>query len=217
MRPRYDISKAYGILTVYVPDATPNGSGNGNSNYYIPVSSAPIQEAGSNNGTPATSSSLIVPSSTIEDSMHIDDTRNRIYIHNLDAEVAEIEASEPPTERLIFLPDIEKHFSRIPSQVLTNRRGSVDSNHEGQELVLYSVPKSLTLDEEQDSVRKAIGEARERARERAAEVEKARREEMERRYSHDAGDGEVVETAHGYGSGYGEPAQDDDPDAMDIE
>jgi len=144
--------------------------------------------------------------------MLVDDTRDRIYIHNLDAEVAEIEASEPPTERLIFLPDIEKHFSKIPEQVLMNRRGSLDSNHEGQELVLYSVPKSLSLNEEQDSVRKAIAEARGRAR------EKARQEEMERKYGHGhGGDEEVVETAHGFSGGYAGAVGDDDLDAMDIE
>lgn len=154
---------------------------------------------------------MTTPSSS-EDGMLVDDTRDRVYIHNLDAEVAEIEAAEP-AERLIFLPDIEKHFSKIPEQVLMNRRSSLDSSHEGQELVLYSVPKSLTLGEEQDSVRKAIAEARGRARQKAAEL--ARQEEMERKYGQ-GGDEEVVETAHGYSGGYADAGKDD-PDAMDIE
>jgi len=152
------------------------------------------------------------PPYTGEDGMLVDDTRDRVYIHNLDAEVAEIEASEP-AERLIFLPDIEKHFSKIPDQVLMNRRGSLDSNHEGQELVLYSVPKSLTMSEEHDSVRRAIVEARQRARDKAAE--EARHDEMERKYGN-AGDDEIVETAHGYSGGYA-PESVDDLDAMDIE
>lgn len=193
------------VLIYCHEDAAPNGAANSNSNYYIPVSAA-AQSTQTNPPGP------VIISNTTEDGMLVDDTRDRVYIHNLDAEVAEIEASEP-TERLIFLPDIEKHFSKIPEQVLMNRRASLDSNHEGQELVLYSVPKSLTLDEEQDSVRKAIVEARGRAREKAAE--QARQEEMERKYGH-SGDQEVVETAHGYSGGYTD-AVEDDPDAMDIE
>ncbi|EMC95256.1 hypothetical protein BAUCODRAFT_51935, partial [Baudoinia panamericana UAMH 10762] len=95
-----------------------------------------------------------------DDLMQVDDTRNRVYIHDLDAELADIESEE---EKLIFLPDIEKRLSRIPQQVLNGRK----DDQEHQELVLYSVPKSLTVDESHDSVRKAIIETRQRARERA--------------------------------------------------
>jgi hypothetical protein len=144
--------------------------------------------------------------------MSIDDTPNRVYIHNLDAELADIEAREP-NERLIFLPDIEKHFTRIPEQVLLDRRVSADSNHEGQALVLYSVPRSLTVDEGHDSVRRAILEARQRAKEKAEED--ARYEDMTRKYGQGEED-HLVETAHGYNSGY-EDAQEENLDAMDIE
>ena len=174
---------------------------NGNSNYYIPLTPSPT------NGTPIPPQTGL--GATVEDdSMNVDDTRHRVYVQNLDAELAEIEANEPD-ERLIFLPDIEKHFSRIPEHILSNPQ---DATRQQQELVLYSVPRSLTLDESQDSVRKAILEARQRARDKA--VEEARHQEMERQYA--KGDGDVVETAHGYGSGYEQPA-DEDADAMDIE
>lgn len=173
---------------------------NGNSNYYIPVTPPP------SNGAPIPPHGG--PDQDHVDSMNVDDTRHRVYVQNLDAELAEIEANEPE-ERLIFLPDIEKHFSRIPEHILSNPQ---DEAQQQQELVLYSVPKSLTLDESQDSVRKAILEARQRARDKTAE--EARHQEMERQYA--KGDGDVVETAHGYGSGYEQPA-DEDPDAMDIE
>ena len=127
--------------------------------------------------------------------MHLDDRPDRVYIHDLDAELAS--DTESDSERLIFLPDIEKRFSRLPDQVLHSSSG--DSN---QEMVLYSVPKSLSIDEPHDSVRKAIIEARARAREKAVEDARERQEEMERSY----GQGSVnngVESAHGYGSGYG--------------
>lgn len=140
--------------------------------------------------------------------MQVDDTRDRVYIHNLDDELADIESDE---EKLIFLPDIEKRFSKIPQHVLTGRR---DDDHEGQELVLYSVPKSLTADEDHDAVRKAILETRHRAREKA--VEEARQQDMNCKYGQSR-DVEVAETAHGYGAGYVEDLDVPDPDAMDMD
>ena len=136
--------------------------------------------------------------------MQVDDTRDKVFIHDLDAELENIESDE---DKLIFLPDIEKRLSKIPKQVLG---GSQDDDHDNQELVLYSLPKSLTVDEGHDSVRKAIVEARQRAREKA--VEDARQEDINRKYDH-SGHVESTETAHGYSSGY---AENTDPDAMDI-
>lgn len=138
--------------------------------------------------------------------MAIDDTRDRVFIQDLDAELADIESDE---EKLVFLPDIEKKLSKLPKQVLY---GSRDDDHDGQELVLYGVPKSLTVDEGHDSVRKAIIESRERAREKAAED--ARHADMERQYDHSDYDA-AAETAHGYNTGYLEE-DEHDPDAMDI-
>lgn len=138
--------------------------------------------------------------------MQVDDTRDRVYIHNIDDELADIETEE---EKLIFLPDIEKRLSKLPRHVLTGIR---QDEGENQELVLYSVPKSLTVDESNDSVRKAIVEARQRAREKAAE--EARHEDMVRKYDQSEHSG-LVETAHGYCGGYEEELERD-PDAMDI-
>ncbi len=147
-----------------------------------------------------------------DEHMHLDDRPDRVYIHDLDAELAS--DSESETERLIFLPDIEKRFSRIPQHVLS---GGGDGS---QELVLYSVPKSLSVDEEQDSVRKAIIEARARARDKAVQDARSRQEVMERQYDQ-SGVVEAVESAHGYTNGYhdGQVVHQDelDPDAMDID
>lgn len=141
--------------------------------------------------------------------MQVDETRNRVFIHNLDEELADVESDE---EKLVFLPDIEKHFSKIPKHVLTGNR---EMDHEGQELVLYSVPKSLTVDEGHDSVRKAIVEARQRAREKA--VENARQQDMNLKY--EQAPETSTETAHGYGrSGYAMSGHTvEDPDAMDMD
>ena len=135
--------------------------------------------------------------------MQVDETSDRVFIHDLDAELADI---EPDEDKLIFLPDIEKQFSKIPQQVLTGRR---DDDH--QELVLYGAPKSLTIDEGHDSVRKAIIESRQRAREKA--IEEARQEDMNRTYDHSVFV-PTAEPAHGYSNGYGEES---DPEAMDID
>ncbi|KAK8207882.1 hypothetical protein M8818_004135 [Zalaria obscura] len=75
-----------------------------------------------------------------------------------------------------------------------------------EQLVLYTVPKSLSVPEERDSVRKAIIEARHRAMKKAAGRSGAAADTAE---SHE----DSAETAHGF------DATDyimDDPDAMDI-
>ena len=146
--------------------------------------------------------------------MQVDETPDRIYIHDLDAELAD-DTEVPNEDKLIYLPDIEKRFSKLPHQVLAQREQGND-DHDNQELVLYSVPKSLTVDEGHDSVRKAIIEARHRASEKA--VEEARHEDMNRQYDHS--EYPHAETAHGYNSGYDhEPGLEfnHDDEAMDID
>lgn len=92
--------------------------------------------------------------------MQLDDTKHKVYIYDLDAEISD---SESDDGRLVFLPDIERHLreSRIPPSILANSDGELAGNNQ---LVLYNVPRSLTVPEEQDSVRKAIIETRARAR-----------------------------------------------------
>ncbi|KAL9138127.1 MAG: hypothetical protein Q9175_000644 [Cornicularia normoerica] len=96
------------------------------------------------------------------ESMQLDDTKDRVYIHNLDDELADIESEE---EKLVFLPDIEKKLGmmgKIPKSVLLGE-GHPSTSHE---MVLYSVPSSLSVPEEQDKVRKVIIESRARVREK---------------------------------------------------
>lgn len=178
---------------------TAGAAPNGPNNHYIPVSTPPSPDSRATRST----------SRNGDDSMQVDDTRNRVYIHDLDAELADMDSEE---RGLVFLPDIEQYFSKLPKQVLGHKK---DGDHEGQELILYGVPKSLTVEENRDSVRKAILESRQRAREKAAE--EARQEDMNARYGQD-GPAEVTETAHGYSAGYAmEQDQHQDPDAMDVD
>lgn len=102
-------------------------------------------------------------SNAFSDSMNVDDSRDKIFIHNLDDELSDIESEE---ERLVFLPDIEKRLTKIPKSILANH----DQQPTGHEIVLYEVPESLSIPRDQDSVRKAIIESRERAREKHTRV-----------------------------------------------
>ncbi|KAF1997484.1 hypothetical protein P154DRAFT_578901 [Amniculicola lignicola CBS 123094] len=97
----------------------------------------------------------------ISPDMHIDDTPHRIYIHDLAAELSDLSSDE---ETPIFLPDIEKHLAKIPRHVLMGEE-ELKATRDNQ-LVVYGVPSSLTVPEEQDRVRRAIAEARERIRAR---------------------------------------------------
>ncbi|KAL9077783.1 MAG: hypothetical protein Q9161_000155 [Pseudevernia consocians] len=128
-----------------------------NGKLYLPVQHTPPARTDGNNES---------------ESMQLDDTKDKVYIHNLDDELADIESEE---ERLVFLPDIDKKLGmmgKIPKSVLLGE-GHPST---GNEMVLYSVPSSLSVPEEQDKVRKAIIESRARAREKqlhGAEAEAA--------------------------------------------
>ncbi|KAF2278102.1 uncharacterized protein EI97DRAFT_244878 [Westerdykella ornata] len=102
------------------------------------------------------------PPPPAEDTMLVEDTPHRVYIWSLADELADLSSDE---ESPIFLPDIEKHISKIPKYILQPPELKPTKDNQ---LVLYSVPSSLTVPEEQDKVRKAILEARQRVRERQA-------------------------------------------------
>lgn len=106
---------------------------------------------------PPTAAALASPSS---DTMDVEDTPHRVYIHSLDAELADIESDE---DTPIFLADIEKHLAKIPTHLL---RAPEPKPTQHNQVVLYNVPQSLTVERERDGVRMAIAEARQRLRER---------------------------------------------------
>ncbi|KAK6004008.1 hypothetical protein QM012_008858 [Aureobasidium pullulans] len=189
---------SHSSLTAHLPsaDSASSCAANNNDKLYIPVSARPQLQT-----------TLTRPPPT-EEHMQLHDTKDRVYIHNLDDELADIESDE---EKLIFLPDIEKKLNAIPRHILVGERK--DSH---QELVLYNLPPSLSVPIEQDNVRKAILEARERAKEKVAIVPSL---------SSSPADGtppeDQIETAHGYDSpdyGLDEDTNDmeEDEDAMDL-
>jgi hypothetical protein len=140
--------------------------------------------------------------------MQIDDSKHKVYIYNLDDELSSGDESED-NKKVIFLPDIEKHLrsNRIPTHVLANPQELAE-----KQLILYSVPSSISVPEEQDSVRKAILEARARLREKA----EAERETQ----SAGATAPVTLDFAGGILTGVSPPSfpqQDYDPDAMEID
>jgi len=91
--------------------------------------------------------------------MAVDATKDKVYVFDIDAEL-----SESDDERPVFLPDIERKFMKIPKNVLTAQSPGPPSH---TELVLYNIPSSLTVPQEQDNVRKVILETRARAHEQS--------------------------------------------------
>jgi len=120
----------------------------GGSKLYVPVE----------NPTQYTSGSAHVEEAT--DPMAVDDSKHKVYIYNLDDELSSSDTESE--DRLVFLPDIDRHLrqNRIPPHILANSEGELA----GMQMVLYSDPKSLSVPESKDSVRKAIIEARQRLR-----------------------------------------------------
>ncbi|KAG5988255.1 hypothetical protein E4U43_004810 [Claviceps pusilla] len=139
----------------------------------------PVETPSSPASASASASALALPSSPppttyaapppffppADDSMQLDDSKHKVYIYNLDDELTpDNSEDEDSNGKLVFLPDIDKHLreNRIPPHVLANSDGQLA----GMQLVLYSDPRSLSVPEEKDGVRKAILEARQRTREK---------------------------------------------------
>lgn len=137
--------------------------------------------------------------------MQLDDTKEKVYIHNLDEQLAEIEDEEST----VFLPDIEKKLGKIPPYLLT---GDIRPTADNQ-IVLYGVPASISVPEEQDNVRKAITESRARAREKQLLDDQAAKARMD---PVRAGTGHGKENAVSMNVQGTDIEEDDDADAMDL-
>ena len=128
--------------------------------------------------------------------MLLEDTKDKVYIHDLESEIAQIEAEEP---KGLFLPDIDKKISAIPQRLLQNQSSSGNT-----QMVLYKVPSSISIPEEQDHVRKAIIASRARAREKQAREAKKDSEKV------------VQSENHVNGILPDRMEEEYDPDAMDL-
>ncbi|KAL7926772.1 hypothetical protein ACQKWADRAFT_88916 [Trichoderma austrokoningii] len=134
----------------------------GGPRLYVPVETPSATANGNAAATSSTRRSKAPRPRNDDEEMQLDDSKHKVYIYNLDDELSS--DSDNDEGKLIFLPDIQKHLqeNRIPKHILANDEGELA----GMQLVLYSDPKSITVPESQDGVRRAIIEARQRARDR---------------------------------------------------
>lgn len=98
-----------------------------------------------------------------ESPMRLENSKHKVYIHDLDDELAE-EHDERPLKSLSLLPEFDRRVTAVPTEALRSRSDSPT----GRELVLYTLPASLSVPEEHDGVRRAIAEARLRLRQQQA-------------------------------------------------
>ncbi|KAK7408760.1 hypothetical protein QQX98_009058 [Neonectria punicea] len=173
----------------------------GGNKLYVPVETPSTVTTDTTDTNTHASSSRSTP--IPDDAMQLDNTKHKVYIYNIDDELSS--DSESDEGKLVFLPDIEKHLraTRIPPSILARK----DADSEGMEVVLYSDPKSITVPESKDSVRKAIVESRRRVREQ-------QRLERESKKSAEA----AITTNTTFTDNTSMTSRhDDDPDAMDMD
>lgn len=195
-----------------------------NHKLYIPVSAEPLFPTSA--PAPSDSNAAIAPSppqfsrlrKPIDEWMEIEDSPHRVYIHDLDAELDEVASQASNEDAPIFLPDIDKHLSKLPKYTLFDQATRNEALN--QQLILYSVPQSLSIPEEKDSVRKAIIEARQRARERQERGDVDVMQILNKDDMSPAPPAYVAQSSYS-GSGMGEHDPDmmpvaEDLDAMDI-
>lgn len=104
-------------------------------------------------------------STTDDDFMTVDETADRVFVRDLDLEIAEIEAEEARRSQGIKLTRAAEEYSKIPDHLL---KQSPDRPELAMQLVLYRDPTSISVSEEHDAVRRAIMAARQRMRDKQA-------------------------------------------------
>ncbi|KAJ9661802.1 hypothetical protein H2198_001767 [Neophaeococcomyces mojaviensis] len=104
----------------------------------------------------------------VDDYMPVDETSDRVWVHDLDAEIREIEAEEAKNKNGIQISEAGKEYSKLPEHILRQSL-KVEDPAKSLQMVLYRDPISISVPQEEDAVRKAILEARRRMRERQHE------------------------------------------------
>ncbi|RPB20273.1 hypothetical protein L211DRAFT_813515 [Terfezia boudieri ATCC MYA-4762] len=104
------------------------------------------------------------PSLAEQERMEVD---NVVYVSDLDSD-----SESDADDKVVYLPDVERKLNRIPYQLVSERSKDLPTS---TELVLYSVPSSISVPEQKDVVRRAIIESRQRLREKTVEAVPNRR------------------------------------------
>lgn len=87
---------------------------------------------------------------------------NVVYISDLDSD-----SESDADDKVVFLTDIERKLNKIPYSLVNNDQPKDQSTC--TELVLYTIPSSISVPEQKDVVRRAIIESRQRLRQKHAE------------------------------------------------
>lgn len=112
-----------------------------------------------------------------EDYMPLDDTADRVWVKDLNAEIAEIEAAEAMEKNGLLLSAAGREHAKIPDHLLRRNPPELpDSSAANMQVILYRDPISISVPEEEDAVRKTIIEARQRVRNRQAVERESRLE-----------------------------------------
>ncbi|KAK1764883.1 hypothetical protein QBC33DRAFT_546325 [Phialemonium atrogriseum] len=182
------------------------------SKLYVPVENPVAQPNTAPSSSPSTSHPRRRPGE--DDSMQLDDSKHKVYIYNLEDEFSSSDG-ETDDGKLLFLPDVEKHLrvNRIPPQLLSNPAEDL----KGRELVLYNVPSSITVPEEQDNVRKAILESRARIREKQQKEAREERPPESQSPATPPKPSFANGFANVFPSSPGFPMAQEDPEAMELD
>jgi hypothetical protein len=74
--------------------------------------------------------------------MPVDETPSKVYIHDLAAEIAQIEAEEPKD---MFLLDIDKRVSALPAKLFQNSRPDPNTQLVLSLMLLVQVPSTIRM------------------------------------------------------------------------
>ncbi|KAL3455548.1 hypothetical protein BJX64DRAFT_281999 [Aspergillus heterothallicus] len=130
-----------------------------------------------------------------EDAMMLDDTKHTVYIHDLERE---LEETEILPDGLTILPGLSDRLS-MSNMLVANTKPHCN------EVVLYREPESLSVPKENDQVRRALIETRERAR------------RGQSRHSHDVSDAVEHGAAQQMRRLNKTPDEESDNDTMDVD
>ena len=143
-----------------------------------------------------------------DDYMPVDETGDRVWVHDLNAEIAEIEAEEARQREEIGLSETGQEYAKIPEHLLRqNGNGSSSNPAADMQMILYRDPISISVPEKDDAVRKTIIEARQRMREKQAEERQSQLPAMP----------DIASTIHPEHYFTQHDIDDDDEDGMDLD
>lgn len=98
--------------------------------------------------------------------MQIEDTKTRVYINDLEHEIAEIEKEEAK-KKIRFMPEIERELMAVPSWLLLPRSSESNGNNtDNNQVILYQDPAYLSIPKKLDSHKSSLADGWQGSREK---------------------------------------------------